>query len=185
MKHRVKSFAAPLLLGAIGLTLTACGSRVGHQAVTSGACNWQAFPQHCAAYGQQAAYYGAQQAQFIQPNYQQQLQQQQFYQQHFVPQFSSQYLGQTAQNGVSYIQSPQSIVTYEERTLPLPAPTPVSVEIFDTAPIIIEPEPAPLSQWAPIETTESYPWLPEKICPEGTIRGYNGDSCVQVEILRK
>ena len=183
MKHRVKSFAAPLLLGAIGLTLTACGSRVGHQAVTSGACNWEAFPQHCAAYGQQAAYYGAQQAQFVQPNYQQQLQQQQFYQQHFVPQFS------TPQPAISYVQSPHSVVTYEERTVPLPEPAPlpapVSIELFDTAPIIIEPEPAPLSQWAPIETTESYPWLPEKICPEGTIRGYNGDSCVQVEILRK
>ena len=189
MKHRAKpyqtSLTRPLLLGVIGLALTACGSRLSHKATNSGACDWQAYPQHCAVYSQQAAYYGAQQTQFIQPNYQQQLQQQQFYQQHFVPQFS------TPQSAISYVQSPHSVVTYEERTVPLPAsapaplPSPVSVEIFDTAPIMIEPAPPPISQWAPTETFEPYPWQPEKVCPEGTIRSYNGDSCMQIAIPRK
>ena len=176
------------MLGTIGFTLTACGSRFNHQASNSAACDWQNQPQHCANFGAQLGRYA--QGQYTQgqalydQNYYQayynqaRAQQGQFYQQN--------YQGLSpAPAAVSYVQSPHSIVTYEERLLPLPAPAPVEIapveifepEIFETAP--------PISAWPTMEPFEVYPWLPEKICPEGTIRGYNGESCVQVEILRK
>jgi len=70
---------------------------------------------------------------------------------------------------------------------PAPTPLPAPVETYEPTPIIaaIDPPLPPISEWPKPRPFEPYPWQPEESCPEGTIRGYNGESCIQVTVLRK
>jgi len=80
---------------------------------------------------------------------------------------------------VTYVQSPHSVISYVPIAAPEPAPIYEPAPII-SEPIIIEPEtaPPPLSSWVE-------PWEPEPSCPPGTIPGYNGADCVQVDVIRK
>lgn len=207
VKSQLTPLALPLLLGVLGLTLTACGPRYNHIASNSPACHWNLAPQNCVAAGNQAAYYGAQPnaynqyaqgynqgqynlGQFNQNQFnwinQGQYQQGQYYQQHYGP---NQILSTNSQFGVnpsispsiSYVQSPHSIISYEPVPAPIEPPAPIHITPID----ISEPVIASTSAWTQTETADPYPWQPEKVCPEGTIRGYNGDSCLQIAIPRK
>ena len=160
-----------ILLSFAGFTLAACGPRFNHHASNSAACIPPALAQNCGSAGY---YYDGSQSTYAsnqQVNY------------------------QTGYQGGYYVIPTYHVITPPPAPAPLPAPLPapasVNIEIFEPASVTYTPDPpAPyISEWQPEpawpEPVESYPWLPEKICPEGTIRGYNGDSCVQVAIPRK
>ena len=156
-----------ILLSLAGFALTACGPRFNHHASNSAACIPPALAQNCGSAGY---YYDGSQSTYAanqQVNY------------------------QTGYQGGYYVIPTYHVITPPPAPAPLPAPASVNIEIFEPASVTYTPDPpAPyISEWQPEpawpEPVESYPWLPEKICPEGTIRGYNGDSCVQVAIPRK
>jgi len=86
------------------------------------------------------------------------------------------------------------IPTYHQYYVPQPVsapptqtPLPAPIETYEPAPIIaaIDPPLPAISEWPEPRPFEAYPWQPEESCPEGTIRGYNGESCVQVAVPRK
>ena len=156
-----------ILLSLAGFALTACGPRFNHHASNSAACIPPALAQNCGSAGY---YYDGSQSTYAanqQVNY------------------------QTGYQGGYYVIPTYHVITPPPAPAPLPAPASVNIEIFEPASVTYTPDPpAPyISEWQPEPAwpapVESYPWLPEKICPEGTIRGYNGDSCVQVAIPRK
>jgi len=173
MKHQAHISA--IMLSLAGLALTACGPRFNHHASNSAACIPPALTQNC---GPAGYYYDGSQSTYAanqQVNYQ------------------SGY--QTGYQGGYYVIPTYQVITPPPAPAPLPAPLPapepLKIEIFEPAPVSYTPDPpAPyISEWRPEPEwpapVEAYPWLPEKVCPEGTIRSYNGESCVQIAIPRK
>ncbi len=175
-----KSFKALCLLGGV-LSLTACSTGSGsvYSSSSSGGCG-SAFTQACehTHSGQTAVIrsrYGAGSSSYESLSFGS-------YGQNY-PAFQS--IGYVPQ-GVTYVQSPQSVVSYvetipvqsEPAPLPLPAPAPV---IFSEPQPVIEALP-PVSSW---EATPSWDSVDDISCPPGTIQGYDGGPCVQVEIGRK
>lgn len=172
-----------ILLSFAGLALTACGPRFNHHASNSAACIPPALAQNCGSAGY---YYDGSQSTYA-------ANQQVNYQTGYQTEYQNGY--QNGYQGGYYVIPTYHVITPPPApapiAAPLPAPTPVNIEIFEPAPVTYTPDPPEpyISEWQPEPAwptpVESYPWLPEKICPEGTIRGYNGDNCVQVAIPRK
>ena len=169
MTNQVNKTLLTLALCAASLSLTACGS---HLHKTHGLnANCAPYTQNCAA---QASRYG--------------------HDQHNGYDFV--YGGQYVQT-YSYLNSPAPS-SYVQPTVPAPTPAPVSIPApvaaepiifdepsFEPAPI---PEPSPpISSWVAPEPEPAWapPWREDVDCPEGTIPGYGGDGCVQVDIWRK
>ena len=172
-----------ILLSFAGLALTACGPRFNHHASNSAACIPPALTQNCSPAGH---YYEGYQS-GSQSRYG--ISQQSNYQTDYESGYQGGYYVIPTYHVLTPPPAPAPIAA--SLPAPLPAPAPVNIEIFEPAPVTYTPDPPEpyISEWQPEPAwptpVESYPWLPEKICPEGTIRGYNGDNCVQVAIPRK
>lgn len=179
-----------LALGVASAALASCGPRFHNAHTLSSDC--AAYTQACSGQGYQSSRYGNQHG-YNQPQlipYQQNQYDFAYGAQHIIP-YSTLPASAPYPPAVSYVQSQQSVVSYVPAPAPITAPAPIvePAPIYDyQADFVSEPlnDTAPLSSWAaPEEPAWTPPWRTESDCPSGTIEGYGGGDCVQVEILRK